>query len=167
MGKHVRNRRQLRRIGLTALAVVLGVGVWQGVAGATATGGKTVKIQHHNANCGRSVGTPSIGTATFHRDGNTVSVDVSLTNADPDSDFFVILYLVKSNGGCKLVEDMGEIETDDFGMAQGEYSSQVDPKGHKFFIDISVGDTVAPTHGSHGGPPPTSPFDNDSLIVNL
>ena len=70
MSRYVRNR-QVRRIGLTALVVVLGVGVWQGVAGATsAKSGKTAKIQRHNANCGRHVGSRAIGTATFSRDGS-------------------------------------------------------------------------------------------------
>jgi len=169
MGKHVRNRRQLRRIGLTALAVVLGVGVWQGVAGATATS-KTEKIQHNNANCGRSIGTPQIGTADFSRNGNTVSVDVNLTSADPDRVFTVQLWMPKAGGHCKLVGGIGEIETDDAGMGHGKYSSPVDPKSHEFFVDLLMGGCVkAPKPLANCLPDgaKVAPVDNDSLIANL
>jgi len=176
VGRYVWNRRQLRRIGLTAVVVVLAVGAWQGVAGATATGGKTEKIQHHNANCGRSIGTPPIGTAKFKRDGNSLSVDVNLTSAEEDSDFLVDLYLVKPNGSCKFVDEMGKIETDGAGMGHGSYESQVDPKSHKFFVDIlrevctDESTSVQPCDGGgaptkHG--PNVSPVDNDSLIAEL
>lgn len=161
MGTHSWNRRYLRRTGLFALVVVLGVGVWQGVA--AATGGKTVKIQHHNANCGRSVGTEAIGSATFSRDGNTVFVDVNLVSGIPEFDYEVDLYMVKSNGGCKFIDDMGVLGTDENGQGQGEFSSQVDPKAQKFFVDLSEGLPFAPA--TNGGD--TSPFDNDSLIVKL
>ena len=143
-------RRRLRRVGLTAAVVVLGVGVWQGVAGATATGGKAVKIEHHNGNCGRTVGTPSIGTATFSRSGNTVSVKVDLVSADEDTNFEIILFIVKSGGGCKNVADMGSLTTDSGGRAHGEFSAQVDPKSSNFFMDAFDG-----------------LFANDSLIVKL
>ena len=161
MGTHARNRRYLRRTGLLALVVVLGVGVWQGVA--AATGGKTVKIQRHNANCGRSTGTPQIGTATFSRDGNTVFVEVNLTNADPFTDYVVELWMIKtSDGRCKFVDDMGPIGTDGAGQGTGSFSSSVDPKANLFFIDVSIGDTETAPNGGE-----TFPLDNDSLIVKL
>jgi len=171
VGRHAQNPRRLGRFGLMALAVVLGVGVWQGVAAATATSGKTVNIQHHNANCGRSIGTEPIGTATFSRDGNTLMVDINLTNADPNTDYFVELWTPKSKD-CKFLDDMGKIETDSNGQAQDEFSSQVDPKKTKFFIDVTIGDCLdAPTAKpdcfvSRRGPGVNS-FDNDSLIVKL
>jgi len=173
VGRDVWHRRQLRRIGLTALAVVLGVGVWQGVAGATATGGKTVKIQRHNANCGRPFGKQQIGTATFQRDGGTISVDVDLTNADPDTSYLVNLYTVKDNGGCKFLETIDELETDGAGMAHGEYPSQVGPKSGSFFVDLFEGGCEwAPTTQPFGCAPQkhgpdSNKLHNQSLIVNL
>ena len=119
---YMRNR-QLRRIGLTALVVVLGVGVWQGVAGATATGGKTApSIQRHNANCGRHAGSRAIGTATFSRDGDELFVDVELTGADPNADYDVELWMANNNG-CEFVNNMGPIGTDGTGQGSGEYTS--------------------------------------------
>ena len=163
MGKHERTRRHVRRFGLTALVVVLGVGVWQGVA--AATGGKTVKIQHHNANCGRSVGTEAIGSATFSRDGNEVFVDVNLTNAQSFTDYFVELWLVKSNGDCKFLDEMGIVATDGSGVGENELSSEVDPKKHNFFVDVVSEEAVQSVQSIHGSG--TGEFDNDSLIVKL
>ena len=157
MGNHEQNRSRLRRIGLAALVVVLGVGVWQGVAGATATSGKVIRIQHHNGNCGRSIGTPFIGTATFSRAGDAVDVRVDLMSAEPNLEFDIALYAVKPDGDCKflgLMDSLGSslLTTDGNGQAKGHFElTGVDPKSQTFFMDAE---------GDNG-------FANDSLIVKL
>jgi hypothetical protein len=168
VSRYVRNR-QLRRIGLTALVVVLGVAVWQGVAGATATGGKTVKIQHHNANCGRHAGSGPIGTATFSRDGSVVMVHVKLTSADPYTDYSVVLWKAV-NDGCDEIEDMGGIETDGAGQAEDDFSANVGNKKQNYFVDILLDECNAP-EGQPCSPQmrgdETSQEDNDSLFVRV
>ena len=163
MTKHLRNRRQLRRIGLATVIVVLGVGVWQGVAGATAAD-KTVVIQGHNANCGHPSGKGSIGAATFSRDGDELLVDVNLTNAQKNTDYFVELWMAKDNGDCVLVDDMGELLTDGAGQAEDVFAALVGPKKHNFFVDVTTEQIDRPV-GARG--PQSSFFDNDSLIAHI
>ena len=169
MTKHLRDRRRLGRFGLAALVVVLGVGVWQGVAAATS--GQTVDIQKRNSNCGRSTGTHAIGTATFYLEGTDLVVDVNLTNADPDTKYDIVLYSVKPGNNCRERDEMGELDTDGNGQGQGEYSSQVDPKKQKYFIDVAFygcpeAPHAKPACGAPNGPDVRSE-DNDSLIVKL
>ena len=165
MSRCVRNR-QVRRIGLTALVVVLGVGVWQGVAGATSAKGKTAKIQRHNSNCGRHAGSRAIGTATFSRDGDTtLDVDVNLTSADPNTNYFVELWMATNGGDCEFVTDMGPLNTDGAGQGSGEYSAGVDNKKHNYFVDVTLSDGGAPTHSQNGDE--TDGDDNDSLFIRI
>jgi len=158
----MRNRRHLGRIGLATVVVVLGVGVWQGVAGATAAD-KTVKIQGHNANCGHPSGKGPIGMATFSRDGDELSIDVALTDASKNTDYFVELWIAKDNGGCRPVADLGPLLTDGAGQAEDVFSTLVDPKKHNFFVDVALEDNRAPTHG----PEQSTKVDNDSLIAHI
>ena len=147
------------------------MGVWQGVAGATATGGgKTAKIQRFNANCGRHVGSRAIGTVTFFRDGEELDADINLMGADPNTGYEVLLYMA-TNDGCNFVTDMGPIATNGAGQGSGEYSAGVDNKKHNYFVDISSGcpdgaATTAPkvcTPNRQGGE--SSPEDNDSVFI--
>ena len=132
MPRDERNRG-LRRVGLASVVVILGVGVWQGVAGATTTSGKTAKIEFHNENCGHTIGTPSIGTATYSRSGNTVNVKFDIESGNPNDDYDITLWVLKNGGDCKQVADMGVLDTDSSGRARGEFSAQVDPKSASFF----------------------------------
>ena len=166
MTRYLRNR-QLRRIGLTMLVVVVGVGVWQGVAGATATSGKTAKIQRFNGNCGRHVGSRAIGTVTFFRDGEELDAEVNLTGAEPYTDYSVELWMA-TNDGCNLVTDMGPLATNGAGQGSGEYSAGVDNKKHNYFVDITTQDCEAPkapacTPRTQGDE--SSPDDNDSIFI--
>ena len=164
MTKHLRNRRQLRRAVLATVIVVLGVGVWQGVAGATAAS-KTEVIQGHNANCGHPSGKGPIGAATFSREGTELFIDVVLTDASKNTDYIVQLWKANSNGGCERLEiDMGELATDGAGQAEGVFSALVGPKKGNFFVDITTGEIVE-FPGLRG--PQSSIFDNDSLIAHI
>jgi len=144
-----RSRRLLRRGRMAAVLVVLTVGVWQGVAGASATSSASARVEYRNQDCGLRTGNKKIGTVKFERSGNTVKVNFRLTKGRPDTTYLIVLYAVPDSG-CEVGLPVDFLVTD--AQGKGHVGGKVDLMGNpkKFFASAFDGDVY-----------------NDSLIVNL
>jgi hypothetical protein len=122
------HRRTFAGLFLVAL-VACALGVAQAFAG---TGTATAPIQKKNANCGADIGTSTIGTVTFTREGTTLRERVRLTKFTPSTTYTVYLY----DGGCDQLAILGYLKTDSSGAGDATFASST--FGHQsFFVYVT------------------------------
>ena len=129
-GNSLRGRHRRTFTGLFLVALVAcALGVAQAIAG---TGTATAPIQKKNANCGADIGTSTIGTVTFTRDGTTLREHVRLMKFTPSSPYTVYLY----DGACDQLAILGYLKTDSSGAGDATFKSST--FGHQsFFVYVT------------------------------
>src|SRR5262245_39999108 len=127
-----RTYRRLAIYGGLALVTALVIGASQGTAGGIGT--ITVPVEHENE-CA-STGFPQVGTARFSREGNTLSVNVTLRRATPNATYYLQLWN-NENGVCDFITDgMGKFKTDSNGNGAGHLQANV--AGYRVFFVAAI-----------------------------
>jgi len=130
---------RVRRIGLAAAVLALGVGIWQ--AGALAGNGPvkktiTAPIYAGKGDCGGpNTAFPVAGKATFTREGKTMTVAYKEIGLDPSTLYYADLEYSNTPGSCSWKDTVvfGPLMTDKKGHAKGTFKATV-PAGKSYFI---------------------------------
>ena len=123
--------RQRRRASYVALLVALAaLGVWASYALAGNDKGQvTVNVEKHNDDCGDTQGKKVIGTDTFKRSGDTLSVTHRVHGADPGT---YDLYLYDA-ADCAIIDYLGKYKVDGTGDGSKSNSADVSGTSGQFF----------------------------------
>ncbi len=138
-------RRKLAKAGAVALTVALCA-----ASAAFANSHAKAPVQAGNGDCG--VNHPEntvIGTASFKRAGNKVTVSVSLKGATPNTTYRIDL----AGPSCGELGLLAEFKTNKKGSGHGVGSIEVPAADKEFFVDVD-------TQGFHGP-------SNDTPYVSL
>ena len=86
----------------------------------------TSPVEKHNDDCGSSQGKKVIGTDTFTRSGDTLSVKHKVKGADPGRHYYLYLYDA-GTAGCDYIGYLGNFKVD--GSGRGSKSGSRDVSG--------------------------------------
>jgi hypothetical protein len=86
----------------------------------------TSPVEKHNDDCGDSQGKKVIGTDTFTRSGDTLSVKHKVSGADPGRHYYLYVYDA-GTAGCDEIGYLGNFKVD--GSGSGSKSGSVDVSG--------------------------------------
>jgi hypothetical protein len=124
-------KRHRRRTSFVVLLVAFAaLGVWASYALAGDDKGQvTVNVEKYNDDCGESQGKKVIGTDTFKRSGDTLSVTHRVHGADPGT---YDLYLYDA-ADCGLIDYLGKYKVDGTGDGSKSNSADVSGTSGQFF----------------------------------
>ena len=124
-------KRHRRRTSYVVLLVAFAaLGVWASFALAGNDKGQvTVNVEKYNDDCGDSQGKKVIGTDTFKRSGDTLSVVHTLHGADPGN---YDLYLFDAES-CEEIGYLGKYKVDGSGDGSKSNSADVSGTSGQFF----------------------------------
>jgi len=92
----------------------------------------TANIQQENGACGANLSeNPVLGTVTFKRIGNQVTLKVKFTHGEPNTHFQVVLY----GPSCTILGIVTEVTTNAAGHAKARGTITVPEADTEFFAD--------------------------------
>ena len=123
-----------------ALLGALAFGVSQALAG---NGHAVSQIRNHRDNCAAPSSNRVIGTATFDRKGNTVTVRVSINKGQPGN-YLALLVVPAGPGYCGYIGSNAKFKVDASGNGSTTITVDITGFGPNFFLNatnLTTGDS--------------------------